>query len=45
MKLLLSKSGKVATVAVETADGSIKKVSFTVDEDEGLDTELPGKRI
>lgn len=41
-EVTLSKSGKVATVAIETADGSIKKLDFTVDEDEGLDTELPG---
>ncbi len=36
----LSKNGKIATIAVETADGSIKKLDFTVDD--GLDTKLPG---
>jgi hypothetical protein len=41
-EVTLSTSGKVATVAVETADGSIKKVSFTVEEEEGLKAELPG---
>ena len=40
-EVTLSTSGKVATVAVETADGSIKKVSFTVEEEEGLEADLP----
>jgi S-layer family protein len=41
-EVTLSKSGKVATVAVETADGSIKKLDFTVDEADGLLAEIPG---
>lgn len=40
-EVTLSSNGKVITVAVETADGSIKKVDFDADETDGLDTEIP----
>ena len=41
-EVTLSKSGKIATVAVETEDGSIKKLDFTVDVEDGLEAEIPG---
>ncbi|WMJ78068.1 MULTISPECIES: S-layer homology domain-containing protein [unclassified Sedimentibacter] len=40
-EVTISKNGKIATVAIETENGSIEKVDFTVDDAEKLEAELP----